>query len=38
MPGRSVWVLVLALALPSTGQQHLDEAERIMATTPVIDG
>lgn len=40
MPGRSVWVLVLvlALALPSTGQQHLEEAERIMTTTPVIDG
>ncbi|XP_030811909.1 dipeptidase 1 isoform X4 [Camarhynchus parvulus] len=40
MPGGSVWVLVLALALalPSTGQQHLEEAERIMSTTPVIDG
>ncbi|XP_068059325.1 dipeptidase 1 isoform X1 [Anomalospiza imberbis] len=40
MPGRSVWVLVLALALalPSIGQQHLEEAERIMTTTPVIDG
>ncbi|XP_074406795.1 dipeptidase 1 isoform X2 [Zonotrichia albicollis] len=38
MPGGSVWVLVLALALPSTGQQHLQEAERIMSTTPVIDG
>lgn len=31
-------MLVLALALPSTGQQHLEEAERIMTTTPVIDG
>ncbi|XP_066050873.1 dipeptidase 1 [Chamaea fasciata] len=38
MPGGSVWVLLLALALPSTGQQHLEEAERIMTTTPVIDG
>ncbi|XP_032925880.1 dipeptidase 1-like [Catharus ustulatus] len=40
MPGRSVWVLlvVLALALPSTGQQYLEEAERIMSSTPVIDG
>ncbi|XP_063266978.1 dipeptidase 1 isoform X4 [Prinia subflava] len=38
MPGGSVWVLVLALALPSTGQQHLEEAKRIMNTTPVIDG
>lgn len=40
MPGRSVWALALALALalPSTGQQHLEEAERIMTTTPVIDG
>ncbi|XP_057240186.1 dipeptidase 1 [Malurus melanocephalus] len=40
MPGRSVWVLALALALalPGSGQQHLDEAERIMKTTPVIDG
>ncbi|KAL9839731.1 LOW QUALITY PROTEIN: dipeptidase 1 [Geothlypis trichas] len=38
MPGGSVWVLVLALALPSTGQQHLEEARRIMSTTPVIDG
>ncbi|XP_014729915.1 PREDICTED: dipeptidase 1 [Sturnus vulgaris] len=40
MPGGSVWVLVLvlALALPSTGQQSLDEAKRIMNITPVIDG
>ncbi|XP_032925993.1 dipeptidase 1-like [Catharus ustulatus] len=40
MPGRSVWVLLLALALalPSTGQQYLEEAERIMSSTPVIDG
>lgn len=40
MPGRSVWalLLVLALALPSTGQQYLEEAKRIMSTTPVIDG
>ncbi|XP_017596831.1 PREDICTED: LOW QUALITY PROTEIN: dipeptidase 1 [Corvus brachyrhynchos] len=38
MPGGSVWVLVLALALPSNGQQHLEEAKRIMTTTPVIDG
>lgn len=38
MRGGSVWMLVLALALPSTGQQHLEEAERIMTTTPVIDG
>lgn len=38
MPGGSVWLLVLALALPSTGQQHLEEAERIMTATPVIDG
>lgn len=40
MPGRSVWVLalVLALALPSAGQQYLEQAERIMKTTPVIDG
>ncbi|KAM7040441.1 dipeptidase 1 [Acridotheres tristis] len=40
MPGGSVWVLVLvlALALPSTGQQYLEEAKRIMNITPVIDG
>ncbi|KAM9507246.1 dipeptidase 1 [Guaruba guarouba] len=40
MPGRSVVVLVLALRLllPSAGQQHQEEAERIMTTTPVIDG
>ncbi|XP_068006856.1 dipeptidase 1 [Melanerpes formicivorus] len=42
MPGRSVLVLALALApclfLPCTGQQHLEEAERIMSSTPVIDG
>ncbi|RMC09363.1 hypothetical protein DUI87_14371 [Hirundo rustica rustica] len=30
--------LALALALPGAGQQHLEEAERIMTTTPVIDG
>uniref|UniRef100_A0A8B9FDJ3 Dipeptidase n=1 Tax=Amazona collaria TaxID=241587 RepID=A0A8B9FDJ3_9PSIT len=40
MPGRSVVVLALALRLllPSAGQQHREEAERIMTTTPVIDG
>ncbi|OWK56743.1 Dipeptidase 1 [Lonchura striata] len=48
MPDSSVWVLApaltlalvlaLVLALPSTGEQHLEEAERIMSTTPVIDG
>ncbi|XP_054245468.1 dipeptidase 1 [Indicator indicator] len=42
MPGRRVLALVLALApcliLPCTGQQHLEEAERIMSSTPVIDG
>ncbi|XP_056356610.1 dipeptidase 1 [Oenanthe melanoleuca] len=38
MPGGSVWVLVLALALPSTGQQYLERAESIMNSTPVIDG
>ncbi|KAM8983751.1 dipeptidase 1 [Ara ararauna] len=40
MPGRSVVVLVLVLRLllPSAGQQHREEAERIMTTTPVIDG
>lgn len=38
MPGGSVWVLVLALALPSTGQNYLEDAKRIMNITPVIDG
>ncbi|XP_017671620.1 PREDICTED: dipeptidase 1 [Lepidothrix coronata] len=40
MPDRSVWVLALALvlALPCVGQQYREEAERIMTTTPVIDG
>ncbi|XP_029821394.1 dipeptidase 1 [Manacus vitellinus] len=40
MPDRSVWVLALALALalPCAGQQYREEAERIMTTTPVIDG
>ncbi|XP_033928775.1 dipeptidase 1 [Melopsittacus undulatus] len=40
MPGRTAVVLVLALPLllPSAGQQHREEAERIMTTTPVIDG
>ncbi|XP_016156538.1 PREDICTED: dipeptidase 1 [Ficedula albicollis] len=37
MPGGSVWVLALALALPSTGQ-YLERAENIMNSTPVIDG
>ncbi|XP_066860411.1 dipeptidase 1 isoform X1 [Anser cygnoides] len=31
-------VLVLCLLLPCSAQQHLEEAKRIMATTPVIDG
>lgn len=30
--------LALRLLLPCTGQHHQEEAERIMATTPVIDG
>ncbi|XP_027600374.1 dipeptidase 1 isoform X1 [Pipra filicauda] len=40
MSDRSVWVLALALALalPCAGQQYREEAERIMTTTPVIDG
>ncbi|KAM6118047.1 dipeptidase 1 [Pterocles gutturalis] len=40
MPGGSVLALVLALCLllPCAGQWHRQEAERIMATTPVIDG
>ncbi|XP_061333323.1 dipeptidase 1 [Pezoporus flaviventris] len=42
MPGRStvglVLVLALPLILPIAGQQHREEAERIMTTTPVIDG
>ncbi|XP_068267489.1 dipeptidase 1 [Nyctibius grandis] len=38
MPDGKVLVLVLALALPCAGQSHREEAERIMATTPVIDG
>lgn len=40
MPGRSAVVLALALRLllPSAGQQYREEAERIMTTTPVIDG
>uniref|UniRef100_A0A672U9S9 Dipeptidase n=1 Tax=Strigops habroptila TaxID=2489341 RepID=A0A672U9S9_STRHB len=40
MPGRSavVLALVLRLLLPSAGQQHREEAERIMTTTPLIDG
>ncbi|XP_009082242.1 PREDICTED: dipeptidase 1 [Acanthisitta chloris] len=33
-----VLVLALTLALPSAGQQHEEEAQRIMSTTPVIDG
>lgn len=40
MPGGSVLALalVLCLLLPCTGQHHREEAERIMTTTPVIDG
>ncbi|XP_071423397.1 dipeptidase 1 isoform X2 [Pithys albifrons albifrons] len=42
MPGRMMLVmalaLALALALPCAGQQHREEAERIMTNTPVIDG
>lgn len=40
MPGCSVLALVLVLCLlpPCTGQHHREEAERIMTTTPVIDG
>lgn len=40
MPGGSVLALALALRLllPCTGQHHREEAERIMTTTPVIDG
>ncbi|KAM9228157.1 dipeptidase 1 [Leptosomus discolor] len=40
MPGGSVLVLALALGLllPCAGQSHREEAERIMTTTPVIDG
>ncbi|XP_063190933.1 dipeptidase 1 [Chroicocephalus ridibundus] len=40
MPGGSVVMAVLALRLllPCTGQHHREEAERIMTTTPVIDG
>ncbi|XP_075367230.1 dipeptidase 1 [Mycteria americana] len=40
MPGGSVLALALALRLllPCAGQHHREEAERIMVTTPVIDG
>ncbi|XP_074769362.1 dipeptidase 1 [Athene noctua] len=40
MPGGSTLVLALALRLllPCAGQSHREEAERIMTTTPVIDG
>lgn len=42
MPGGSVAVLALALGpcllLPCAGQRYREEAERIMRTTPVIDG
>lgn len=42
MPGGSTLALALALALhlllPCAGQHHLEEAKRIMETTPVIDG
>ncbi|KAM6300704.1 dipeptidase 1 [Aegotheles albertisi] len=38
MPGRRVLVLALVLALPCAGQNHREEAERIMRATPVIDG
>uniref|UniRef100_A0A8B9MNI0 Dipeptidase n=1 Tax=Accipiter nisus TaxID=211598 RepID=A0A8B9MNI0_9AVES len=40
MPGCSVLALALVLCLlpPCTGQHHREEAERIMTTTPVIDG
>lgn len=40
MPGGSALVLALALRLllPCAGQHHREEAERIMTTTPVIDG
>ncbi|XP_074014077.1 dipeptidase 1 [Numenius arquata] len=41
MPGGSmvlVLALVLRLLLPCAGQHHREEAERIMTTTPVIDG
>ncbi|XP_064884810.1 dipeptidase 1 [Columba livia] len=40
MPGGNMLALALALRLllPCTGQHHQEEAERIMAITPVIDG
>ncbi|KAM7101049.1 dipeptidase 1 isoform 7-T8 [Ciconia maguari] len=40
MPGGSMLALALALhlLLPCAGQHHREEAERIMMTTPVIDG
>ncbi|XP_030313407.1 dipeptidase 1 isoform X2 [Calypte anna] len=38
MPAGRVLVLVLAAVLCCAGQNHREEAERIMATTPVIDG
>ncbi|KAM6408993.1 dipeptidase 1 [Rhynochetos jubatus] len=38
MVGRSVVVLALGLLLPCARQQYLEEAKRIMTTTPVIDG
>ena len=42
MPGGSALALASALALhlllPCAGQSHREEAERIMSSTPVIDG
>lgn len=39
MPGRSVLALALCLLMPCSGQQQqLEEAVRIMDSTPVIDG
>ncbi|XP_061863473.1 dipeptidase 1 [Colius striatus] len=38
MPDGTVLVLALCLFLSCAGQQYQEEAERIMTTTPVIDG